>query len=532
MCNFDTIALSFKFFMNKKTWIFFKILLIGIITLTFVNCPEDIRKNETTENNHVVQDKYLAKVNIEGFSDDSIALKYFNWIDGTSLFGGENKISDKILLNANQINITLDSVEQPEIMELIAFGSSRGYAVRVFVTPGDSIRFKIENNKIKFFGKNASHYNYFNEMDSLGLGDPKFHGNLNTYKDDCWAIFDKQNLFLKSYIENNRDVSEDFVTKAKAEIKFRYLTNLILPNNNLGSTRKSVFKVLENRKFNETSVINFENYFDKVSLNDFKRPELINNTYFKTCLENYVRYYFVNTDAEYFSSEYFLAEKKFILENFEGDLQQLTMARLLTSYNTFNQTDNLYNLKTTIEEYKKNFTKLSYLEKIEHVESELRYIDAQLPKVVLESKILNVNGDTLQVKDIIRKDKQIKVLDFWASWCGPCINEFVEGYNSRQQLNTIYDIEWVYFSIDENRENWLNKTTELINYGIGAKNYLIIDEKSSPLINYFNVKSIPRYIILNHDLSIITANSIRPSYQVEFNKLIKNSAIRNLRDYK
>lgn len=94
------------------------------------------------------------------------------------------------------------------------------------------------------------------------------------------------------------------------------------------------------------------------------KPKLLNNSSFKTFFSSYVRDFLVDPNLLNYTNEKFLAEKKFILSNFQGVLQQFAIVKFINDYNIFAQTENIYNLKDLIKEYKPKLTNSSHLEKV------------------------------------------------------------------------------------------------------------------------------------------------------------------------
>jgi len=77
-----------------------------------------------------------------GVSDDPNALKYFNWDSNNGLFN--NNQWEKVKKSNDSLSLKLDSIKQSGIMSILAFGDSSFYRQTMFVTPGDSIFFKIK----------------------------------------------------------------------------------------------------------------------------------------------------------------------------------------------------------------------------------------------------------------------------------------------------------------------------------------------------------------------------------------------------
>jgi thiol-disulfide isomerase/thioredoxin len=327
---------------------------------------------------------------------------------------------------------------------------------------------------------------------------------------------------LEQYLIKHPKVSEEFIAAVKADIKFRYLSKLMFIYKKNASRGQTVKEILLDKKYQNNEVIfDVNNYFDSISVKELNKPELLNNSSFKTFFSSYIRDYLVDPNLENYSSEKFLAEKEFLLANFKGKLQYFGIVRLINDYNNFAQTENVYNLKTLIQEYKKNLTEPSYLKKIEEIESELALVNNLFSKEALNAKLLSLKGDTLLFKDVLKlTNSNIKAIDFWASWCAPCINEVMKGYDIRKKISKENNIEWLYFSIDENKEDWIKRSMELDKYGLTKNQYLILDHKNSGLSNFLNVYQIPRYVILDKNDLIRNGNAPRPSFENQFEKII------------
>ena len=124
--------------------------------------------------------------------------------------------------------------------------------------------------------------------------------------------------------------------------------------------------------------------------------------------------------------------------------------------------------------------------------------------------VLTLDGKkTVDITNVINKHKgKIIVLDFWASWCVPCIEEIPY----IKKLLTEYDkhdVTFIQIAFDKEIQPWQKavysqKFTEI-------ENYKIINSISPEIINKYNINSIPRYLIIDKDGKIIDADAPRPS---------------------
>lgn len=78
-------------------------------------------------------------------------------------------------------------------------------------------------------------------------------------------------------------------------------------------------------------------------------------------------------------------------------------------------------------------------------------------------------------------------------------------------------ISYIYLSIDKSKNDWL-KESKKINL---ENSYLLINNANNKFSDYFDISSIPRYIILDKNKNVYSANAPRPSQLAELENVLK-----------
>lgn len=132
-----------------------------------------------------------------------------------------------------------------------------------------------------------------------------------------------------------------------------------------------------------------------------------------------------------------------------------------------------------------------------------------LNKSNLNSSSLIASNNTIISLDTILSQNRGKYsyIDFWASWCAPCI---VEMPTSRA-LAERYDnkVSFIYLSIDNDTEPWLQSIKRLRIER--SQNFLLSDGIFIINGKKYPIKSIPRYMLIDSDGNLIDDNAPRPN---------------------
>ena len=127
---------------------------------------------------------------------------------------------------------------------------------------------------------------------------------------------------------------------------------------------------------------------------------------------------------------------------------------------------------------------------------------------------IDLDGNEAKISDFYGK---LTVLDFWATWCIPCIKEFP----GLHELEKKFDGKVTFVGIGSSCkiEDWIKKAKEE-----GFKNNIYLDkENMDSLSEKYSIHAIPRYIILDANGNVLNLDAERPSSGLEdqLNELLK-----------
>jgi thiol-disulfide isomerase/thioredoxin len=284
--------------------------------------------------------------------------------------------------------------------------------------------------------------------------------------------------FIKTYVNK---VKKETLSEAQKLIQFDYLASMLCLQTQFNIRNDTILKVLNTADSTSWNYYSFRDVMDKYK------------DYISKCHQ-------VNQAEQYI---------QYIKKNLPTSIQDFAIFSFLKEYqpDSKSKLDTLTNLINRFAKTANNKALANYLSI--NLKKYQQSLEAQNTKSV--QLISQVTGKTTTLDAILQKHKnKIIYIDFWASWCAPCVAEMPYSYNLTNKLKkTNPDIVFIYLSEDEDMAAWKNKASEL---QLQPNNsFLILKNKAAnELYNKYSINSIPHYLIIGKDGKVINTDAPRP----------------------
>ncbi len=140
--------------------------------------------------------------------------------------------------------------------------------------------------------------------------------------------------------------------------------------------------------------------------------------------------------------------------------------------------------------------------KIQEMEKKLGQLQDNTDGATIgDFKMNDLNGNSVSLLDEAKKN-QLTVLDFWASWCGPCRREMPKVKAVYEQYHD-KGLGIVGISLDENRGAWANAVSEL---EIPWTQISDLKGWDNAIARAFNIEAIPHMIMIDQQGRIVKTN--------------------------
>lgn len=345
----------------------------------------------------------------------------------------------------------------------------------VYVRPGEQIIVELDSmNRVHFINRNhpeiTNDLNFFFWLDRY-ISNSKM-GNNGLFRINETKILDS--------VGATQHLSSEFKQAAKLYIRYRAL------NNSYRSELSSKTNEMEQKKFPQNdSCIEFLPY--RFSL--FNYLALLRNE--------------EHPGKTAFELDFEISKKQF-----SGDTKKLIMFMLLNINMNKLLSQQYYSKAFSHFTESYPFDSLTvYLEKLYN--QKISIVNS-VSKDISKELVVNNKSTLVRFSDVLTRNKgKLILIDFWAEYCGPCLAEIPYSRKLEKELSA-ENICFIYLCLDHDYDKWKYNIQQL-KIDDPYQSYLISVPEESGILEYFNIKSIPRYILIGKDGRSLSVDAPRPS---------------------
>ena len=156
-----------------------------------------------------------------------------------------------------------------------------------------------------------------------------------------------------------------------------------------------------------------------------------------------------------------------------------------------------------------------YTDIAEAVKEKYKHLESMLPgEPAPPVEFLTMNNDTISSGKLF-KDKFVYI-DFWATWCKPCIREIPDLVKLEEEYHD-ENILFVSVSFDEEKEKWEHYVKK---EGLTGVQLWVNPENKNIYDTTFNIKMIPRFVLIDNKGNIVDSQAPFPSSGAEIRNLL------------
>lgn len=439
-------------------------MFLSVMILTGYGASKQKNDGFTQVRGYVVFDKYKPK-----------GLILNKVIDGKGEEVATTKIGDD-----NSFGFAL-KVEQEGFYEISSGGNS-SWIISIYLKPNDNINLEINTNKISYqlLGKKNSKENialckWDNYISDARLGSKYFWLSRSNYK----TLFPKLDIIHKEYknmipslkVKNNK-FNKLMELKIHTDVEFTAIMLLFTPRT-VHPKREDYIALYKDIKYSERFV------------NDdiFELPEgarmLTMYVNFKGLIENSIgkdNSTILSTDRQ--KGEYYLSSKGGRIKDY-------------VAYEMF------------LEEYGKYMVTPNLKARLDEICTKV--VDTKSGSTAPNFTYPDVNDKMVSLVDFKGK---VVLIDVWATWCGPCLKQVPYLNKLEKEFHGNDNIVFLSVSTDvaKDKQKWLDMIKEKNMGGVQ-----LFADGFSKITNDYKINGIPRFMIINKDGTIYTADAPRPS---------------------
>ena len=142
------------------------------------------------------------------------------------------------------------------------------------------------------------------------------------------------------------------------------------------------------------------------------------------------------------------------------------------------------------------------------VVQQIRKNDVSIASLKSVLPLESVDGEKTGLEKLLERNRgKVVYVDFWASWCGPCVGQFPAAEELHKRMAG-KDVAFIFISSDTSQKRWQDAVRQHSNLLAGS--YRILDY-GADFLKEIRHEKLPRYLIYGRDGKLVDLDAPRPT---------------------
>ncbi len=241
-------------------------------------------------------------------------------------------------------------------------------------------------------------------------------------------------------------------------------------------------------------------YFDFLDDDELFSDEKTSSRAYVNFVSTYLHHHLEQSAPEYDTDEdYMRIRYETALELFAGETLDIALAGALVSmlnFGDYQQAVAFY------DRFVEDATTEKYREIVGEVYENVSSLAPGMPAPGFT--LTGIDGEQVSLEDFRGK---VVYLDFWASWCGPCMQQVPYAKELKKRMEAYDDLVFLYISVDTDEEAWRRTVREQEIEGV----HLNVPGFRHEVPQSYNLQGVPTFYLIGRDGNIADNRPPRPS---------------------
>lgn len=246
-------------------------------------------------------------------------------------------------------------------------------------------------------------------------------------------------------------------------------------------------------------------YFDDYETADFNNEALLVHPSFCYSIFLYNTLVSYEGDRNKLDSAQFKKLINIVRQKYSGEVKSNLIFHISLWYFKRASPETIRKIKPIIEDLLENELDQKYRQLIiENYPFQFTQSKKRLPSSILDLTFKDIHGNSTDLNSILsNQGHKLIYIDFWASWCIPCLKNIIELSKISKNIDSV-NFTSIYISVDEDVRKW-RKARKQLNIPTD-KCFLVNNKKVNDILTaYLNIVSIPHGILI-YNTDIINFN--------------------------